>query len=1305
MEVVGESQAFLDSQRDPDSLRDPEVPAKHGEPLVERPISDYRAGRLRKAVVELYRRRLQPLNLYEPLEHVKRFHESRAPERTLRGSNRSGKTLAAAIEVARAVTGQDVFNKYPKRDGRAFLVGKDGVHLSTVMYRKLFRAGAFWVIRDLKTELWRPYHPWDQEDADRRDERKMAPPLIPSSQIEKIGWENKAEEWPRVIRMKNGWELHFFSSLGKPPQGQDLDLCLAGWSEIYDPVQDKMRRVAEIDGDFHVLSVDPQTKQTRICRAKQPFVKGYGDICRVTLSNGETLYVTPNHRFQSVDGSQVSVINAYEGNVALLAVNRVASCDSNAPKECDKEFQTSAPSPIRRFWQRTRQESHRQDIGISAGLTPTSIPRDAAVLSELLQVMSGTALQSEQFLELGRSLLALPYSQTLDRDLSRLAGYGDDCGLKGSSTQGCQSSCLSCRHPCDALSRPSGELALNVQTLPIDVLESTRCNWSWGVPGGTPRCSRPVPGSGQFLGLHTSPAGSSQSLLPENAPGYQPLSAILSPPGAMSGSDESATAYSVVARRTGREARHFPDPDVRDDLSRVVSLDAGILGSVTIASVEIVDKSLVWDFSVFDTNTYVYGGCVCRNCWLDEEIVDPQWYPEMAARLIDHSGLFIWSATPQAGSDELFDLHEESCEQKDEPNPRVIEIFMHMNANPHMAEADKKLFASKIKSEQERRVRIEGEFALRSFTVYPEFNTTTHGCDPFPIPPDWTRYAIIDPGRQNCAVLFAAVPPEDKPRQVFLYDELYLTNCSAQKFGEAFKARARDQHFYAFIIDHMESRKVEAGSGLNIEMQYSDQLKVQKIRSQATGFGFQWGATDVTGGVEKVRGWLDIRDSGVATLQVFRNKLYYFEHEIQRYRYKRDPGTGMPTDKPDKRNDHLMDCFDEKTEVLTDSGWKHFRDLGGMESLATVNLGTDEIEYQVPLDLISKPYSGDMFAFGGRKMDALVTPTHRMVVYPREACRGYNDGQPTIKTAEEVSIWDRLKLHAHWTGTRPEVVLVPHEHNGTDREKELDPHLFAEFLGWYVAEGCCVQTIQTPGRGYQVILSQSPGLGKDILRALLDQLPWKFREFHTGFSASSKQLWCYLNPLGNSYTKRVPDWVKTADTETIRRFVVGAVLGDGWHQGNNRTYVSVSRQLADDMQELFIKLGRTASVRRRKAQPYCIKGRCGTNTVDQHWVNEWKLPVAYLRDSKNRPNFEAVPYEGNVYCATVPNGTLIVRRNGKPLVAGNCLRYLAMYGPKWHPRVKLPGAKSWARREIAKKKKLLRNHSQAGRGYVRLGPG
>ncbi len=276
--------------------------------------------------------------------------------------------------------------------------------------------------------------------------------------------------------------------------------------------------------------------------------------------------------------------------------------------------------------------------------------------------------------------------------------------------------------------------------------------------------------------------------------------------------------------------------------------------------------------------------------------------------------------------------------------------------------------------------------------------------------------------------------------------------------------------------------------------------------------------------------------------------------------------------------------------------------------------------------------------------------------------------------------------------------------NGKGLEKELDPGVFAEFIGWYIAEGCCDSDPKCPGNGYRVTLSQRHAPKRILLQALLDQLPWHWTASRNGFSCSSKQLWTYLHPYGNVYSKRVPQWIRDAAPEVIRRYLVGAVLGDGNVQHGRRNYATVSPLLADDVQELFIKLGCSASVRVRPASEYTIQGRTGQSRP-LYIVSEWTVPFGGLRDSKNRPNFESVPYDGPVYCASVPNGTLIVRRNGKPFVAGNCLEYLAAYNPGYFPpksprRVISPGYRMW---------QDFQEHDQRKRGFggdgLHLGPG
>jgi hypothetical protein len=204
----------------------------HGLPAAPQTEADYAGDHLDRradvqfasAVRELAGRQVEALKLYEPLPAQEEFHKSRSRQRLLRGSNRGGKTLPAMVEVARAVTNQDPFGKYPSDNGRCYLVGLDLLHVGQVFYHKLFRSGAFKIIRDLTAGRWRAYRPWDNGDYTRRKEAKSAPPLIPARLIESIAWEDRAKNIPRMVKLKTGWEITFFSSGAKPPQGMDLDL-------------------------------------------------------------------------------------------------------------------------------------------------------------------------------------------------------------------------------------------------------------------------------------------------------------------------------------------------------------------------------------------------------------------------------------------------------------------------------------------------------------------------------------------------------------------------------------------------------------------------------------------------------------------------------------------------------------------------------------------------------------------------------------------------------------------------------------------------------------------------------------------------------------------------------------------------------------------------------------------------------------------------------------------------------------------------------------------------------------------------
>ena len=133
--------------------------------------------------------------MYRPMEHQKEIHKTKASEVVVIGGNRSGKSLCTFIEDARAACGSDPHGKYPEENGILAIIGRDWKHIGMVVYPMLFKAGAFYIIKDLKTGDWRAYDP--EVDEPRKSERKPAPPMIPPRMIKKISW---LKEHPDNVR-------------------------------------------------------------------------------------------------------------------------------------------------------------------------------------------------------------------------------------------------------------------------------------------------------------------------------------------------------------------------------------------------------------------------------------------------------------------------------------------------------------------------------------------------------------------------------------------------------------------------------------------------------------------------------------------------------------------------------------------------------------------------------------------------------------------------------------------------------------------------------------------------------------------------------------------------------------------------------------------------------------------------------------------------------------------------------------------------------------------------------------------------
>lgn len=119
---------------------------------------------------------------------------------------------------------------------------------------------------------------------------------------------------------------------------------------------------------------------------------------------------------------------------------------------------------------------------------------------------------------------------------------------------------------------------------------------------------------------------------------------------------------------------------------------------------------------------------------------------------------------------------------------------------------------------------------------------------------------------------------------------------------------------------------------------------------------------------------------------------------------------------------------------------------------------------------------------------------------------------------------------------------------------------------------------------------------------------------------------------------------------------------------NRKPHLSVftsSKRMADDLTELAMKAGYRPKIDTRKPSGEPILFRNGV------YSSKKTMYIIHLNRrtniTKTAKTFE--PYNGYVYCVTVPNHTLLVRRNGRVVWCGNCRHYLKPYAGQLLPTV------------------------------------
>lgn len=323
-------------------------------------------------------------------------------------------------------------------------------------------------------------------------------------------------------------------------------------------------------------------------------------------------------------------------------------------------------------------------------------------------------------------------------------------------------------------------------------------------------------------------------------------------------------------------------------------------------------------------------------------------------------------------------------------------------------------------------------------------------------------------------------------------------------------------------------------------------------------------------------------------------------------------------------------CYDDQTEILTSSGFVKFSELKEGEEVAQFHENGD-IDFVVPTAYFKDRYQGEMIHFtkpGYRYVDSMVTPNHRMVRYnvDKEAIELFEAGSAEYRFRKGYSHRNKLIVAGYATGTSRltwlECLKIAFQADGS----------FANRADSYTGErtGCV-----------PIRFSLKKERKKLRLERILKEcdLEYTRNDYENEYSAYWIKVPVELGKLEKNF-----DWIdlKNVSHQWAEQFIDELQYWDGSAKKSLIFYDSINESCVDKAQAVSVLAG-------YKTQRSTYLDQRG----DRQRI--YSLACSRHKDAVTGEDVlkRTVPYDGYVYCVSVPTKMLVVRRNGVVLVCGN----------------------------------------------------
>jgi hypothetical protein len=337
-------------------------------------------------------------------------------------------------------------------------------------------------------------------------------------------------------------------------------------------------------------------------------------------------------------------------------------------------------------------------------------------------------------------------------------------------------------------------------------------------------------------------------------------------------------------------------------------------------------------------------------------------------------------------------------------------------------------------------------------------------------------------------------------------------------------------------------------------------------------------------------------------------------------------------------------CFDEGTEVLTSTGFEKWSDIK-KQPLAIVCRSSGRFSgFCDNYKLIERDIEEELFHFNGNKIDLMVTKGHQIYGSLIDNERGRANSDFRLFPAD-MDTPPRSKKK--YSAMRPMKMLRSCLPRVTERDISNSEYNLYKLYGFFIGDG------SLPSDGSKNILKFRLKKKRkieylvDICKGIDDCSLKIYKGGNINVTLKGA-----FNTFSMFYTwdrkKTIPTpWAMSQDQELIDALFDGLKNSDGSLKGRTWTYSTSSEKLKEDILAISPVFGYNPTI-----------SYVNTFEKDNHNTN-WIINFSNRRevlvnDSRTEQSTALTEYKGKVYCADTGGNVLIVRRNGKVILSGNC---------------------------------------------------